>query len=83
MSIDYGCRFGMPHDPHKVGETKLAVYQKCVICRAQRTWVKDNKDRLLNKEYLKFNARAYAQRFGPTKGLFNKLYQPENCIIKI
>jgi len=78
-----GCRFGMPHKTVMIKDAKNAIYEKCEICSKRFKWTKGYKGRINNKEYLKVHLRDFAQSFGSTKRVYNKLYCPEKCIIKI
>lgn len=80
---DYGCRNGMPHDLEVVSDTRRAKWERCRICSRKLRWTKGFKGRVNNVEYLKAHARNYAQQGGATRRLYKKLYQPEECIIKI
>lgn len=79
----FGCRFGQPHDFIILKDAKTTKFEKCRICGIRKRWNKSTKGRVDNPEYLKDHVRQYAQSFGSTKRVFNKLYHPEKCIIQI
>lgn len=81
--MNYECKYGLPHDLKIINETKSVKWEICQICTRRFHWNKDYKGRVYNKEYLKIHARNFAQPFGTTKRLFNKIYHPESCVIKI
>lgn len=78
-----GCRFGQPHNMMLIKDGKNAKWERCVICNKKFRWNKGYKQRVHNTEYLKAHVRNYAQRTGPTKGVYNRIYKPQNCVIKI
>ncbi len=79
----YGCRFGQPHDFQILHENPQVKWEVCRICNKKMRWNKGYKGRVKNAEYLKAHARNFAQRFGATKRLYMKVYQPEKCLIKL
>ena len=81
--MNYGCKNSLPHDMKVLHENSKAKWEVCMICNRKFKWNKDSKGRIDNVRYLKAHARAFAQRSGATKRLYKKLYQPEECIIKI
>ena len=79
---DLGCRFwGIPHNIRVIKDTKEAKWELCMICSKKWRWNKGYKGRIENKEYLKVHVRNFAQKFGATKRIYNKIYKPKNCII--
>lgn len=80
---NYGCRDGMPHDLHPLRETPTAKWEVCHICSRKFRWTKGFKGRIANPDYLKAHVRNYAQPGGATRKIYNKIYHPERCIIKI
>lgn len=80
---DYGCKFGLPHDMVLLSDTRTAKWEACQICGRKFRWTKGFKGRINNVEYLKAHARNYAQPNGATNRLYQRLYQPEQCIIRI
>lgn len=80
---DLGCRFGQPHDFKIIHETPHVKWEQCTICRLRKRYNKGYRGRVNNTEYLKDHVRNFAQRGGATKGIYNKVYQRENCIITI
>jgi hypothetical protein len=64
-------------------ETKTVKWEVCMGCNMKKRYNKGYRGRVNNVEYLKDHVRNFAQRFGATKGVFNRIYQPEKCIIKI
>jgi len=80
---NYGCRGGMPHDIVIVNENKSIKVETCTICTKKFRWHKGHKGRVSNAEYLKAHVRNFAQENGATKRIFNKVYNPESCVIKI
>ena len=79
----FGCRFGQPHDPVLVKETKTFKVERCKICGVRRHWVKGYKERISNVDYLRFHVRSFAQPHGSTKRVFEKTYHPEKTVIHI
>ena len=79
----YGCRYGNPHDLMAIGENPQMKWEVCVRCNKKFRWKKGYKGRVDNVEYLKAHVRQFAQSFGATKRIFNKLYRPENCVINL
>lgn len=77
-----GCMFGQPHKTRLIHEDKHAIWEKCEICGKRFKWNKVN-GRVSNKEYLKVHLRDFAQNFGATKRVFNKIYNEERTIIKL
>ena len=80
---DLGCRFGMPHDLKIIHETPHAKWEVCQICNKRFRWNKGYKGRINNNEYLKAHIRNFAQKFGATKRVYNKVYHPEKTVITI
>lgn len=78
-----GCRFGQPHQTRLIHENNHAIWEKCDICGKRWKWNKGYKGRILNKDYVKVHIRELAQSWGLTKMVYNKLYCPDKCIIKI
>lgn len=79
----FGCRFGQPHDFVQLKDTPHATFERCRLCRVYKRWNKGYKGRINNTEYLKDHVRQYAQKFGATKRVYNKLYKKEKCIITL
>jgi len=81
---DLGCRTrGIPHDLNILHETKAAKYEICQICNKKFRWNKRTKGRVHNVLYLKAHVRNFAQKFGATKRIYNKVYKPETTKIII
>ena len=80
---DYGCRYGAPHDLFIVHEAKAEKWERCRLCNKPFRWNKRNKGRVHNQEYLKAHIRNFAQRWGATKRIYNKVYFPEHMIINL
>lgn len=80
---DFGCRFGEPHDMRRVHEGKQVIVERCARCMKTFRWGKGFKGRIANAEYLRAHIRAFAQRFGATKRIFNKLYEPQKAVIHL
>lgn len=81
--MNYGCKFGLPHDLTVTSDTRTAKWEVCQICSRKFRWTKGPKGRINNPEYLKAHARNYAQPGGKTNRLFMRIYKPEQCIIRI
>ena len=79
----YGCRFGVPHNLKILNENPQVKWEACTICGNKFRFNKGYKGRINNVEYLKIHARAFAQRTGPTKRLYKKLYSPKEATIII
>ncbi len=79
----YDCRFGLPHDLKIIHENPQVKWEVCQICNRKFRWNKGYKSRIDNIAYLKAHARNFCQRTGKTKQLYKKIYQPNECIIKI
>lgn len=80
---DLGCRFGQPHNMMLIHENAQQRWERCLICNRKFRYNKGYKTRVENRQYLKDHVRQYAQKFGATKRIFNKLYRPELMTIKI
>jgi len=80
---DLGCRFGQPHDLKNIHENPHVLWEVCKICGKRFRWNKGYRGRVENAEYLRVHVRNYAQQFGATKRIFNKLYDPKKCEIFI
>lgn len=76
-----GCRFGLPHDPKILFENKGVKWEQCRICGIRKRWNKGFKGRVSNKEYLEFHLRNFAQRFGATRRIYNRIYQNTKIVI--
>ena len=81
---DLGCRYrNIPHDIKLVHENPHRKIEVCVICNKKFNFNIGYKNRINNQEYLKVHARNFAQKFGATKRVYNRVYKPENCVIKL
>jgi len=81
---DLGCKHrGVPHDLIIIHENENAKWEQCKICGKRFRWNKWFKGRTDNKEYLKIHVRDFAQKFGATKRIYNKIYNQSKMIIKI
>lgn len=81
---DLGCRYrGIPHEMRIIHETPHAKWEVCEICSIRKRYNKGYKERIHSAEYLKDHVRNFAQSFGATKRIYNKLYRPQKCIIVI
>lgn len=81
---DLGCRTrGIPHEMRVIHETPRVKWEVCQLCNKKFRWNKGYKQRLKNAEYLKAHVRNFAQKFGATKRIYNKVYRPEKCVIMI
>ena len=79
-----GCRYrGIPHDFKLLHENPQVKWEVCQICGKKKRWNKGYKGRVQNVEYLKDHVRNFAQKFGATKRVYNKVYHKEKCIIYI
>lgn len=81
--VRLGCRFGTAHQFELIKDTPGAKMENCIICGLRKRWVKGNKGRINNVEYLRMHVREFAQPTGSTKRVFMKLNHPEKCIIII
>lgn len=79
----YGCKFDLPHDLKLVFDGKNIKVEVCTVCNRKFRWAKRFKSRVDNVKYLEAHARNYAQKGGRTNRLFMKLYEHENCVIKL
>lgn len=79
----YGCRYGLPHDMKIIHENPQFKWEVCMECNKKFRWNKGYKGRIDNKKYLEVHIRNFAQKFGATKEVYNRVYNPEKCIIKI
>lgn len=83
-SGDLGCKWrGIPHDLLIVHDSRRVKVEACTICNRKYRWYKGPRGRVQNTEYLKAHVRNFAQRFGATKRIYKKIYQPEECKIRI
>lgn len=81
---DLGCRYrGVPHDMRVIHENPQVKWETCQICNKKFRWNKGYKQRIQNQEYLKAHVRNYAQKWGATKAVYNRIYRPDSCVIKI
>ena len=81
---DLGCRYrGIPHEMMIVHENPQVKWERCMICGKRYRFNKGYKGRVDNNEYLKVHVRNFAQKFGATKRVYNKVYRPETCTITI
>ena len=81
---DLGCRYrGIPHDMRVLWENPHSKAEVCQICGTRKRYNKGYKGRINNAEYLKDHVRNFAQKWGATKRIYNKIYQPEKTIIHI
>lgn len=80
---DLGCRFGQPHNMRVLHENPHVKWEVCMICGMRKRYNKGYKGRINNNEYLKDHVRNFAQKWGATKRIYNKIYQPEKTIIHI
>jgi len=81
---DLGCKYrGIPHDLKIINESSKVKREVCTICNKRFKWNKAHKGRINSHEYLKAHVRNFAQNFGLTKRVYQKIYKPENCIIKL
>lgn len=81
--MNLGCRDGLPHEVKILHESPKVKWEVCVRCNKKFRWIKGFKERINNTEYLKVHVRNYAQKFGVTKRIYHKIYQPEKCKIVI
>jgi hypothetical protein len=79
----YDCKYGLPHDFKIIHENPQVKWEVCQICNKKVKWNKGYRGRVANVEYLKAHIRQFAQKFGRTKQIYNKLYNPDKCIIHI
>ena len=54
-----------------------------MICGKTFRWNKGYRGRIANIEYLKAHLRNFAQKFGATARIYNKIYKPEKTTIVI
>lgn len=81
---DLGCRYrGIPHDWKTIHENMQVKWEVCQICGRKERWVKGYRGRTDNNKYLKSHVRNYAQKFGATKRIYHKIYNPESTTIVI
>ena len=81
--MNYGCRYGLPHDFRILWENKNVKWEVCQICNVKMKWIKGFKGRIQNEAYLKAHARNFAQKIGATKRLYHRIYRPKICIINL
>lgn len=81
---DLGCKVrGVPHDMKILHETKQSKWEICQICGVKKKYNKGYQGRVDNIEYLRDHVRNFAQNWGATKRIYQKIYHPENCTINI
>ncbi len=81
---DFGCKFRwVPHDLKISRENSYYKAEVCQICNKKFRWNKGYKSRMDNKRYLEAHIRNFCQKFGATKRIYYKIYQPENSVIKL
>jgi hypothetical protein len=66
-----------------IHDSPHAKYERCTICGMRKTYRKGYRGRVKNVEYLRDHVRNFAQKFGATKRIYNKIYKPETCIIRL
>lgn len=76
-----GCKYGQPHDLKRLGETVRDIWEVCQICTKKFRWAKRFKGRIENAQYLKAHIRNFAQPSGPTKSVYDRVYNPKTIII--
>lgn len=81
--VRLGCKYGQPHEMKVLHENLRVKWEVCLICNKKYRFNKARNGRVNNTEYLKIHVRNFAQRDGATKRVYNKVYHPERCIIKI
>ena len=81
--LDLGCRHGQPHDMVFIFENPRVKWERCRICHHSFRWRKGYKGKVDNVAYLKAHVRQFAQRTGPTRRIYHKLYRPKQTIIVI
>lgn len=79
----FGCRFGQPHDFTQIKDARSYKVERCTLCGKRVKTNKGYKGRVDNVKYLRDHLRNYAQQFGATKRVYNKLYEPQKTIIYI
>lgn len=81
---NFGCKtHGIPHDLKIVYENKSKKIEVCQLCNKMFRWNKGFKGRVNNVEYLKAHIRNFAQKFGATKRVYHKIYNPEKTVIYV
>lgn len=81
---DLGCRTrGIPHDFTIVYENSRFKVEVCHLCNKKYKWNKRFLSRIDNINYLKAHVRNYAQKFGATKRVYNRVYKRSNLKISI
>ncbi len=78
-----GCRFGQAHEFKILRETPKVKWEVCMRCNTKKRYNKGYKGRTDNSAYLKDHVRNFAQRFGATKRVYNRIYNPHKCTIVI
>lgn len=78
-----GCRFGQPHDLKTIHENPQVKWEVCQLCNKKFKFNKGYKGRVNNVEYLKAHIRNFAQSWGATKRVYQRVYHPENMVIKL
>ena len=77
-----GCRYrGIPHNLKTIYEDLRIIWERCLICQKKFRWNKGYRARINNIEYLKVHVRNFAQKTGPTKRIYQKVYNPEKTTI--
>lgn len=79
----FDCKGGAPHDLTPIQDTKKVKWEICVLCGQKFRWNKSWKGRIDNPAYLRAHIRNFAQRWGPTKRVYHKIHNPDQCKIKI
>mgnify|MGYP001573560490 CR=1 FL=1 len=75
--------YGAPHNMMHLSDTKVAKWERCLICGRKFRWTKGPRGRVNNVEYLKTHVRQFAQKGGATRRIYHKLYRPEGMAIII
>jgi hypothetical protein len=77
------CKRKLPHDLQPLVETEKLKVEICRLCSKKFRWNKRAKGRIHNIRWLEAHVRNTAQKWGRTKRIYYKLYQPEKLVIEI
>lgn len=81
--IKLECKGGLPHEWTKIHDDRKVLWEQCKICAKKMKWNKGYRMRVDNKKYLEEHVRSTCQKFGVTRRVYYRLYDPQKLVIKI
>lgn len=77
------CKSKLPHEWATIYDSRKVKWEVCKICGKKMKWNKGYRLRVDNKKYLEEHIRSTCQKFGKTKRIYYRIYDPLKLIIKI